>query len=802
MKKFFLLTVVLSVCVLSAAPAAGKARPKAPNTPPPLPIAVKGRACGHIAIDPNAPRTIQYAALEMQNYLDKITTAHYPIQTNVSPWQETTIVLGTPESQIIKPFIRGAFARDLKKLKDDGYAVIRRHNKLFIVGNNPRGVLNGVHRFIYKHTDFIWVRPYKELAIYTVNPNLKLNVVDYVDNPKFRMRGWGANGNLAIRSEEYFMYVSRLGNNWAPGGSSDIILGRQLDHGFIMEFGGGHNMSTRWLPKKKYGKSNPDFYMLVDGKRRTEGRVQLCYSNQEMIKVFIQNTLDIVKTLPDYYATINIMIDDTPSFCECENCTKPIRLPNGKMLSKKDSSHRSTLFFLFLNQVARAVAKARPGLDIKCFGYFFTAIPPKVPVEKNIRISFCPYVRNDKQTLFGPTNSKWLARTNQYAKMSSGLMWREYYYCFRKSARSHANIIAQDLRYINKRGIRMIYSELSWGDRPGYPKGSTGYTEHDFFNMVGPEFWTINMLYWDPYEDPDKLRNEYIKRTYREGAAGVQKFYTLLRDSWLNDPTPAAFNDDYKSDMGHYVVRKNLTEPCRAALAEAAAAVRDPRSKKQLGLLIATFESWLKQAAAGVSVSQKVPKAQISGFPGFDFNSGVWKNAATISQITVMGNANATPKEPTEVKVIHNGETLYVAYRCPFPGKLEANKVSPRGKWPSGDHAEIFISNEKDGYYHLAFNCYANGENGIYDAMGTNPDWDTKWEVKTQISDGEWRAVAIIPLKSVNIAVEQNNKIRAMFYRVRPKRAGVDGDSTIHSAWAGGKVHSASSFGELIFLHE
>ena len=767
-----------------------------------LPIADRGEACGHIAIDLNAPRPVQYAALELQNYLRLITTSRYSITHDASHWKPTIFVLGTKDCPIIKPFLKGMTAREVAKLKDDGYGVFQRANKVLIIGNNPRGVLNGVHRFIYKHTDFVWVRPYKELAIFTEDPNLKLVVNDYIDNPKFRMRGWGANGNLAIRSEEYFMYVSRLGNNWAPGGSSDIILGRQLDHGFILEFGGGHNMSTRWLPKKKYGKTNPEYYMLVDGTRRTEGYTQLCYSNPEMTKAFIKETLEIVKTLPDYYETINIMIDDTPTFCQCEGCEKPIKLPNGKTIDKKNEAYKSTLFYMFLNQVARAVAKARPGLDIKCFGYFFTAIPPEIPVEKNIRISFCPYVRNDKQTLFGPTNVKWLERTNKYAKMSSGLMWREYYYCSRKFPRAQSNIIATDLRHINKHGIRMIYAETSWGDRYGYPIGSKGYTEHNYFTMVGPEFWTINMLYWDPWQDPDDLRNEYIKRTYREGAAGVQKFYKYLRDSWVNDPTPAAFNDDYKNDMGYYVVSKNLTEPCRAALAEAAAAVKDPRSKKQLDLLIETFESWLKQAAAGVKAEQTVPKADIRKFPGFDFDSGVWAKANKIEPMTKMGNAKEFHQQPTEVKVIHNGETLYVAFRAPYVGTLEANKVSPKDKWPSGDHAEIFIGNEKDGYYHLAFNCYANGENAIYDALGTNASWNTKWQAFTQIKDNEWRGVAVIPLKSVNIAVEQNNKVRALFYRVRPKRSDIKGDHTAHSTWAGGQVHSASSFGQLVFLHE
>ena len=800
--------MLFSALMLTAAPAkkgkkiVKKAAAKAKTAARALPIADRGEACGHIAIDLNAPRTVQYAAKELQNYLRMITTARYSIQHNADHWKPTTFVLGTKDCPIIKPFLKGTTAREVKKLRDDGYAVFQRFNKILIIGNNSRGMLNGVHRFIQKHTDFIWVRPYKELAIYTENPNLKLAVSDYVDNPKFKMRGWGANGHLATRSEEYMMYVSRLGNNWAPGGTSDAVLGRQLDHGLILEFGGGHNMTTLWLPKKKYGKTNPEYYMLVDGKRRTEGRLQLCYSNQEMIDTFIKETLNIVKTLPEYYETINIMIDDTPTFCQCEGCEKPIKLPNGKMLTKDKDGYKSTLFYMFLNQVARAVTKARPGLDIKCFGYFFTATPPEIPVEKNIRISFCPYVRNDKQTLFGPTNSKWLARTNKYAKMSSGLMWREYYYCSRKFPRAQSNIIATDLRHINKHGIRMIYAETSWGDRPGYPIGSKGYTEHNYFTMVGPEFWTINMLYWDPWQDPDELRNEYIKRTYREGAPGVQKFYKLIRDSWLNDPTPAAFNDDYRNDMGYYVVSKDLTEPCRQALAEAKATVKDPRSAKQLDILIETFESWLKQATAGAKTKVDVPKADIREFPGFEFDKGVWAKAGTVTPMTMMSDESKAPVDATDVKVIHNGETLYVGFRCAFPGELEAYKVSPKDKWPSGDHVELFIGNEKDGYYQLAFNCYANGENGIYDAMGTNPAWSTKWEARTQIKDGEWRGVAIIPLKSVNIAVEQNNKVRALFYRARPKRAGIANDYNRHITWGGGKVHSVSSFGLLTFLHE
>lgn len=73
------------------------------------------------------------------------------------------------------------------------------------------GVLNGVNRFIFNHTDFIWVRPCKELANFTFDPNLTLAVKSHVDNPAFRVRGWLANAKIAQRSEEFFFYCVRNG---------------------------------------------------------------------------------------------------------------------------------------------------------------------------------------------------------------------------------------------------------------------------------------------------------------------------------------------------------------------------------------------------------------------------------------------------------------------------------------------------------------------------------------------------------------------------------------------------------------
>ena len=791
MKRFWTLVVLASAAVLTAAP-------NAKNELRRIAVAVNGEANALIAVDDNAHRVIWQAARELQNYFGKLTSARIQIH-NSAPSDVPVFVLGTPEAEVVKPVLKGKALAMVKLIKDDGYAVIVSGSKIYIIGVVPRGVLNGVHRFILNHTDFIWVRPCKELANFNFDPNLTLSVKSHVDNPTFRVRGWLANAKIAQQSEEFFFYCVRNGINRLPGDREPALHSRYADNGMTFEFGGGHDMSSRWLPKQIFGKTNPEYYMQIDGKRVTEGRVQLCYANEEMHKAFIENTLKIVQGVPDFYNCINIMIDDTQNFCECKLCMAPIKLPDGKILERSNEAFKSTLFFLFLNKVAAAVEKARPGMKIKCFGYLFTATPPEIPVAENIRISFCPYVRNDKETLHGPSNTKWLDRTIKFAEKSPSVIWREYYFSGAGFPRAQANIIAQDLRFISQKGIREVTSEHSWGDRPGMRKKHP-LKEVDFFNITGAEFWTITQLFWNPYQDPDQLRSEYIKRVYREGAPGVQKFYKLLRDSWLNDPAASAFNDDFRRSMGHYVISKNLTEPCRAALAEAAQTVKNPVSARQLAQLSETFEKWLKLAAATAVPEYRVLKAEIKDFPGFDFNSGVWAKAKPLGPMYRMGT-QVKSSEDTLVKVIHDGRKMYVAIQCKFPdGKTSAKQNLPTSAWPSGDHVELFLGRRTGGYNMMVYNTYANSTSSRYDAYCTDGKWDGEWDVKTQFKDGEWRSVAIIPFKTIGFVIEQSNRMSALVYRVRTKRS--TSDRTHHISWGGGKVHSADAFGDLIFAHE
>ncbi len=747
-----------------------------------------GRPEAEIIIDAQAPRPVVTAAKELQLAVKMITGATLPVLNAPQDNQKIQVYLLCGESPLLKDY-----SGDLAKLKDnDGYAVRTAGHQVFLFAVEPRGVINGVNRLLYLNTDLVWARPYQATAVYTQSENLILRQADYLDIPKYVMRGWGVNRARAVNSAEYDIWNSRTNVNYT-GNLTNKILDRRLDLGFIIEFGGGHNMVGLWLPIKEFGEKHPEYYMLLDGKRHVKRDAILCHTNKNLLRDFTAHALEIIKNVPAYYPVINIMMEDTNASCECPECEKPIKLPDGTMIDKNDEAFRSTQFFIFLNQVAEAIYARYPHLQIKTFGYYFTAIPPKIKLFKTINVSYCPYIRNDKETFQGKTNAKWKKRLEDWAAMTPNVILREYYYSGAVFPRPIANIAAQDLRFANSLGVRKMYSESSWADDPQY-KTRDIFPETQYWDMTAPEHWTMNQLFWDPDQDPDALRNEYLRRVYREGAPGVQEFYKIIRDSWLNDPTPSVFSDDYKRSMATYVINKDLLKPCRKALDKAAATVVDPRSKELLGKLRKTFEEWVLLAPSKESGQLAVPKAEIRSFP--DFEQGVWANAAVLPPLNIMGRQGDLPSQPTTVKLIQNGRDFYLGFYCydPKPETLFARPAGqPDDSWPKGDHLELFFGNEKDGYYHLAFDFNGNK----YDAILTDKNWNTDWTVKTRVVKDGWQAVVKIPISSINFPLAQNNRLKALIYRCKS-----NGGKAEHSSWSGGVVHSPDSFSELIFAHE
>lgn len=206
----------------------------------------------------------------------------------------TQFCLGCPEAwSMAAP---NAFKKELAQIGEtDGFAVRRKGSVIFIVANEPKGILNGVYDFLEQNTDIVFHRP-NAPAIYSKVPDLTITKYDYVKVPKFIQRGFQINVEAQYEPSE--LWLARNMNN-VLGSSEPRFLYVRGKYGMWQSYGGGHNL-FRWIPPKKYSESNPDFFPLIDGTRRFKMPAQLCFTNPKLADEFVKNILEQYRNAPSH----------------------------------------------------------------------------------------------------------------------------------------------------------------------------------------------------------------------------------------------------------------------------------------------------------------------------------------------------------------------------------------------------------------------------------------------------------------------------------------------------------------------
>lgn len=742
-----------------------------------LPLAVDGARCSVIVCAADAAPGVRFAAEELQRYLWEITGACPYLRTHRFG-AKTTILLGCPGSWGgVNP---AAFKKDLEQIGDtDGYAVRRKGRDLYIVANNPKGVLNGVYDFLERNTDIIFYRP-SAPAIYGKNPNLKAMHTDFLEVPAFVERGFQINIDDQYEPSELWLARNRnnlLGNTQAP------FRDMRTKYGMVRSFGGGHNLAL-WIPAKKYAESNPDFFPLIDGKRKTAGGIQRCFTNPKLVEEMSKRVLEEVAKAPspDYYRTYNIMTEDCLGLCECPECLKPITLPDGSILKPEDPAFRSTQHFIFMNKVTENVTKVYPNVFINCYAYMWTVTPSKVKLHPHLTARFCTSVKNDKESINGLSNKKWLEMAQEWAKVAPTLVWREYYGLAADFCRPVAEVVADDLKTIHKLGITRAFSEAAFNENPDR-------NEHHYpFDVSGMEYWVISRLYWQPDADVGKLRDEYLKRTYREAFEPMKTFFDAIRKSWYDSPKSSTYLDSALKSADYYIVQAGIEKQCRDSLIEAEKRVKHPESLKQIQAVRKVFEYWMSEAPKMRTPEITVPRIKSAA----DMAKVPW----LIDGLNIMTTPDPAQFK-TRIKMGHDFKNLYVEFYCENPKSADIVGIKPPqlpDTWPTGEHIEFFLDGSRaadGGYYLFAFNAF-----GVkYDAVGMNAGWNGKWDLKTEIKDGYWIAFLTLPLETIGVNVTQQSKLNGTFY----KQTNTKGLKYEGASWGGAGLHAPAGFGQFIF---
>ena len=122
------------------------------------------------------------------------------------------------------------------------------------------------------------------------------------------------------------------------------------------------------MPVATYGETHPEYYALVDGKRKLDGfsGPQLCLTNPDVLALVTEAVLKELEEKPDV-ENISVSQTDNDLHCQCEACAA---------IDEREGTPMGSIL-TFVNAVADEVANVRPEVSVGTLSYWYSRRPPK-----------------------------------------------------------------------------------------------------------------------------------------------------------------------------------------------------------------------------------------------------------------------------------------------------------------------------------------------------------------------------------------------------------------------------------------
>jgi hypothetical protein len=710
-----------------------------------------GKPAGEFILSKTPAAAESFATNDVRDWIEKITGAKVPIVTEPGKESNVKIFVGTEHASDFKD--------DLQKLKgNDGFAVRRKGNHIFVFGSRPRGTLSGMYALLEKNSDLIFARPHDDFGtVYGKSPDLELKETDFIDIPVFLNRRFGPNWP-AHRATG--MWLLRNRDN-----TRDVRANYEgfLDLDLIEPYGTNFATSIAHHQKK-----HPEYfgYNPITKSRRfvKHGEGTMCLSVPGLPAIWAQGLAENVAKHEARFGRkveqIRLGPGDNWFCCQCEKCTAPLTLPDGSRLECKDPDaikdplFRSTQIMMFINEAMETWQQLRPEIPIHVLAYIHFAEPPRVLPHPDLGIWFAPYPTSNLHfPLLDPRQPEpWRSRFAKWLTMTDRLGFYEY---FESKPSPEGFYAAANLRAVMKlldHQNSLIYAEIS-NDR-----GTDGIGNGEFGWDVGlMNHWVHTRLFWDPTQDVDSLYHYFIQRTYREAAPNMLAYYELIKSSWL-DSDNETFSSCHASISGVYkglIVDRGLETECMRLLKEAEAAAQHPHSKIMIRRMREQYEGFGKDLARLIVADVPEMRGEAK-----DLDSLQWEKPVVNDdfKLTTRESELSDAPQSTRLQAARDGETLYLRFRLEDSNVSGQNALMPiadREHWPRGDHVEFWLF---DGGVDYVFAFNANGVK--YDARKLDRSWDSDWELQVRQTETGWEAIAALPLSTFQFAPGQPTNFR------------------------------------------
>ncbi len=446
-----------------------------------------GKSPYRIVVSAQAPPAERRAAEELQRYVREISGAELPIRDDSRAVRGPLVLIGRSRA-----LARIAPSLPPRRLGPEGFVIETRGPHLVIAGGGQRGTMYGVYEFLER----LGVRWF---------------TADVTRVPRLRSIPLG---NLRVRQEPAFEYrepffTEAFDRDWAARNRAngdharlDASTGGKVGYyPFVHSF-------NQLVPPEKYFAEHPEYFSLIDGKRRAE-RSQLCLTNEAVLRIATETVDRWIAEHPEA-AIFSVSQNDWEGWCECDRCRR---------VEEEEGGAHSGPLLRFVNALADQIAKKHPGKLIDTLAYWYTEAPPlRVRPRPNVRIRLCPIGICTAHSFSQCPRSAYFYRNLQaWAKITDQLYVWHYNTNFRHYLMPFPDLdeLAADIPLYRRTGVKGLFLQGA------YPEGGGG-------EMAWLKSWVLARLLWDPSRDAWKLVDEFLEGVYGRAAPLMRRYLDLL----------------------------------------------------------------------------------------------------------------------------------------------------------------------------------------------------------------------------------------------------------------------------------
>ncbi len=468
-------------------------------------VAKQGRTSYQIVVPTDRNTAVEYAAAELQKFLKQSTGVGLPIVNENHAGDGPAIFIGPS-----KKAAEIGLLDKTRTLGEDGVLIKTVGGDLFLLGGGDRGLLYSVYIFLERYLGFRFLA--RDCTIAPRRSTLRIPPIDYSYSPPFiyrEMLGHDASyGDFAARQKLNGGNMSQVLPR--TGEAQKDVLRGVLFYPFV-------HSAAYFIPPEKYFADHPEYFGLVNGKRIGETiSGQLCYSNPDVLKITIDETLKLIQEHPEITSVDISQNDSWPDrsgACECEKCSAIVK--------EEGAQHGPIL--RFVNAVADAVAAKYPGRTVDTLAYSYALATPKVTKPRdNVIIRLCHFACYFHGIEGEELGGEFRQAVVDWRTVAKNVFIWHYGVNFWSYMAPNPNLtaLAKDLKYYHKQGINgvMLQGDIQSGGG----------------ELAELRQYLASQLMWDPTLDPMSIREDFCKGYYGPAAKEALAFLALMDDFGKN----------------------------------------------------------------------------------------------------------------------------------------------------------------------------------------------------------------------------------------------------------------------------